>query len=61
MKFLIFFAIFLIGCVDKEGIYFKYYKECDENYELYGVYKKKCHPNIIFGNKNITKRCISCN
>ncbi|NPA12238.1 MAG: hypothetical protein GXO62_08340 [Epsilonproteobacteria bacterium] len=62
MKLFIIIALFFIGCVDKEGIYFRYYKNCKENYALYGVYYKDCKPDINFCNGCDKKRiCLDCN
>ncbi len=61
MKYLLLIiALFLTGCINKTGISLNYYPDCEENYDLYGVYYIKCHNNIYnFKRKN--KICLDCN
>ena len=60
MKYiLIIIALFLNGCVNKAGISIKFYPECEENYNLYGVYYYKCKDNIY--NFKRKKICLNCN
>jgi hypothetical protein len=54
-------SLFLTGCVNKEGISLNYYPECKENYDLYGVYYKKCDNNIYNFKKKKRKICLDCN
>jgi len=62
MKYLfLIIALFLTGCVNKKGISLKYYPECKESYDLYGVYYVKCENNIYnFKHKKRTI-CLDCN
>ncbi len=61
MKYLlIIIALFLSGCVNKAGISLKYYPDCEENYDLYGVHYIKCHDNI-YNFKQKKKICLDCN
>jgi len=68
MKYLlIMIALFLTGCVNKAGISIIAYPECEENYDLYGVYYYKCKDNIYNFKKNPynlkpkRKICLDCN
>ena len=68
MKFyLIIIALFLSGCVNKNGISLKAYPECEENYNSYGVYYYHCKDNILNTNfnpynmKKNPKICLDCN
>ena len=69
MKYIFIFIIpfFFISCVDKTGISLKAYPDCEENYDLYGVYYYKCKDNIINFNFNpytLKKQqhpCLDCN
>ena len=62
MKFYLFIiALFLTGCVNKEGISLNYYPECEENYNLYGVYEVNCKNNIYNFKKKKKKICLDCN
>jgi len=54
-------ALFLTGCVNKEGISLKYYPECKENYDLYGVYYIKCKNNIYNFKRKKKQICLNCN
>jgi IMP cyclohydrolase len=62
---IIMIPLFFIGCVDKEGISLKYYPECHEYYDYYGVYHEKCDNNIYnFKTKkkrNAVPLCLDCN
>jgi hypothetical protein len=49
-----------MGCISKEGISLKYYPQCEENYDMYGVYYKKCKEFIKFDCKH-KKICLDCN
>jgi len=62
MKYIliIMIALFLSGCVNKTGISLKPYPECEENYDLYGVYYYKCKDNI-YNFKQKHKTCLNCN
>jgi len=61
MKYILFIIpLFFISCVSKEGISFKYYPECKENYDFYGVYYKECKKDIYF-KKEKQKSCLRCN
>jgi len=53
-------ALFLIGCVNKKGISLKYYPECKENYDLYGVYHVKCENNIYNFKYKKSTICLDC-
>ena len=66
MKYLlIIIPFFFISCVNKEGISLKYYPECKEYYDLYGVYHKKCENNVYNFNSKKKKTappiCLDCN
>jgi len=62
MKKLIFIIpLFFIGCVTKEGIFYKYYPECEENYGLYGTYYKECKDYLIKFKKKKKRICLECN
>jgi len=63
MKFLlIMIPLFFIGCVSKEGIFYKYYPECEENYGLYGKYYYECKDLLIkFHKKKKKNICLECN
>ncbi len=54
-------ALFFAGCVDKTGISLDLYPECEENYDLYGVYYQKCKHNIYNFKKKGHKICLDCN
>jgi len=56
---LIIIPIFFLGCVSKDGISLKYYPECEENYDFYGVYYKNCE-EIKLKNKK-KPICLQCN
>jgi len=65
---LIMIALFLTGCVNKAGISIIAYPECEENYDLYGVYYYKCHENVYnfkkinpYNLKPKRKICLDCN
>ncbi len=57
---LIMIALFLTACVNKRGISLKYYPECEENYDLYGVHYINCKDNI-YNFKQKKKICLDCN
>ncbi|QCI27835.1 hypothetical protein C6V80_02300 [Caminibacter pacificus] len=62
MKYLlVIIPLFFIGCVSKQGISFKYYPQCEENYDMYGVYYKKCKEDIKFHKKRKPPLCLQCN
>jgi len=64
MKQIFFFLIiplFFIGCINKTGISLKAYPDCEENYDLYGVYYYKCKDNIINFKHKQKKICLDCN
>ena len=61
MKYLlVIIALFLTGCINKAGISLKAYPECEENYDLYGVYYYKCKDNV-YNFKHKRKICLDCN
>ena len=61
MKYLlVIIALFLTGCINKAGISLKAYPECEENYNLYGVYYYKCKDNVYNFNPK-RKICLDCN
>jgi len=56
--------LFFAGCVNKDGISLKYYPDCKEYYDYYGVYHRKCENNIInFKHKKKLSPpiCLDCN
>jgi len=62
---LIIIPLFFTGCINKQGISFKYYPECYEYYDYYGVYHKKCENNEYefktdTGEK-LPPACLDCN
>jgi len=59
--YLIIIPLFFIGCVNKEGISLNYYPECNENYDLYGIYYKKCNNNIYNFKHKKKQICLNCN
>ncbi|QCT95129.1 hypothetical protein FE773_07980 [Caminibacter mediatlanticus TB-2] len=62
MKFIfLIIPLFFIGCVTKQGISYKYYPECEENYGLYGTYYYDCKDMLIKFKKNKKKICLECN
>jgi hypothetical protein len=67
MKYLfLIIPLFFIGCVNKKGISLKYYPECKEYYDYYGVYHEKCENNVYnTGSKKERKQlppvCLDCN
>jgi len=63
---LIIIPFFFIGCVNKQGVSLKYYPECKEYYDYYGVYQEKCENNVYnFDSKKDKKEpppvCLDCN
>jgi len=65
-KILFLIPLFFISCVNKQGISLKYYPECKEYYDYYGVYHKKCENNIYNFDSEKNKNspppiCLDCN
>ncbi len=58
---------FFLGCVNKTGISLKAYPECEENYDLYGIYYYKCKDNFYnfkvnpYTLKKQKQTCLDCN
>ncbi len=71
MKHILLFSLFIIplffaGCVNKKDISLKYYPDCHEYYDYYGVYHKECDNNIYNFDDNKKKKklppvCLDCN
>jgi len=69
MRYFLLFIIplFFIGCVNKKGISLKYYPECQEYYDYYGVYREKCENNLYNFNSEKNGKlkqppvCLDCN
>ena len=64
---LVIIALFLTGCVNKNGISTMAYPECEENYNSYGVYYYHCKDNMYnfnfnpYNMKKNRKICLDCN